>query len=741
MKKWTDEYENSLEFLAGLIPEYLEAQETKKRLKDGFYPDVKERFKAKFHVAPTDAEIQKLGKEQATEMVDKKLLNVSRGESSPGQEDKGTDLPGGRRSHQKYSRSCIKIMPAQRALQSIHAYQVLYYKDEVKEAQLAAREEYVKQCEKEGTAPSHAFAFRNQWLRERFPSESEEVKAKVEEYRLLSTKPCVANETIEERNSRYARNIAKVPKTLEGIGQSLANETGWFASMTIGGPHPAYGGKLVTFSRHFGKTGDGKTYEEFIGAEEFARQLALFDDFLLAAFDESDRKDRVCDAKEGPVVYDDVNMQSEDEDEDEADDAEHSTSSRKENADDKPKRSAIAQLSEYELEKEKNIARNKALLEEHGLAGGASKLLKATGSRKNDAKSSDKNKKSGSSGLATTKGSKDESLKEVEKQDCLGLPALLRQTCRHQAVFNHHRRFLNLSRLSLRQLSRGGHISTTGSEGKEPGDSQQPAPSALFPESVPGGLPLATGNHGRDAGECQRPDPKDTDMSGPGSTTSDVAVANTVAPSNGTVFGEGEVAGVKPSSSLSVPAHVASLWDYLLGLDTRSPWQDLLQAFLVFESCSPLHSSMPTTMRPTEVGSWMKRHRKAGTPKEIDATEFGPCLVAWWRSLQPDKHIQSSASPASYKRDGLEDGIWEKLRKGGPNGLGLVVVALGWWVSAYSNESEPPASLLELLEDVTWVLGQLSTSTTGGEATQDVPRGKRKAGGGGGSRSKRHRGT
>ncbi|KAH6905401.1 hypothetical protein BKA70DRAFT_1431013 [Coprinopsis sp. MPI-PUGE-AT-0042] len=712
MKKWTDEYENSLEFLAGLIPEYLEAQETKKRLKDGFYPDVKERFKAKFHVAPTDAEIQK-------------------GESSPGQEDKGTDLPGGRRSRQKYSQSCIKIMPAQRALQSIHAYQVLYYKDEVKEAQLAACEEYVKQCEKEGTAPSHAFASRNQWLRERFTSESKEVKAKVEEYCLLSTKPCVTDETIEERNGRYARNIAKVPKTLEGIGQSLANETGWFASMTIGGPHPAYGGKLVTFSRHFGKTGDGKTYEEFVGAEEFACQLALFNDFLLAAFDESDHKDRVCDAKEGPVVYDDVNMQSDDEDKDkdkdEADDAEHSTLSRKENADDKPKRSAIAQLSEYELEKEKNIARNKALLEEHGLAGAT------------------RTKSQVLWGLATTEGSKDESPKEVEKQDCTDTqsrtPGSSSSDISPPSGFQSPSMVLEpQSTLSTAAVA-GGHVSTTGSEGKEPADSQRPAPSALFPESVPGGLPLAMGNHGRDVGECQRPDPKDTDMSGPGSTTSDVAVANTVAPSNGTVFGEGEVAGVKPSSSLSVPAHVASLWDYLLGLDTRSPWQDLLQAFLVFESCSPLHGSMPTTMRPTEVGSWMKRHHKAGTPKEIDATEFGPRLVAWWRSLQPDERIQSSASPASYKRDGLEDGIWEKLRKGGPNGLGLVVVALGWWVSAYSNESEPPASLLELLEYVTWVLGQLSTSTTGGEATQDVPRGKRKAGGGGGSCSKRHRGT
>ncbi|KAH6890252.1 hypothetical protein BKA70DRAFT_1234735 [Coprinopsis sp. MPI-PUGE-AT-0042] len=403
-------------------------------------------------------------------------------------------------------------------------------------------------------------------------------------------------------------------------------------------------------------------------------------------------------------------MQSDDEDDDkEADDVEHSTSSRKESADNKPKCSAIAQLSEYELKKEKNIARNKALLEEHGLAGGASKLLKATGSRKNDTKSSDKNKKSGSSGLATTEGGKDESLKEVEKQDCTdtqsrtpgsSLSDILPPSSFQPPLMVHEPQ----STLSTAVVA-GGQVLTTGSKGKCYG-------STLFPESVPGGLPSATGNHSKDAGECQRPGWNLKQ-------TSDIGVANTVAPGNGTVFGEGAVAGVKPRSSLS---------DYLPGRTSYRLFSCLNQVRRFM--------SMPTTMCPTEVDFWMKRHRKAGTPKEIDAAEFGPHLVAWWHSLQRDERIQSSASPASYKHNGLEDGIWEKLRKGGPNGLGLVVVALGWWVSAYSEESEPSASLLELLEDVTWVLGQLSTSTIGGEAMQDMPRGNRKAGGGGGSRSK-----
>ncbi|KAH6886030.1 hypothetical protein BKA70DRAFT_1236758 [Coprinopsis sp. MPI-PUGE-AT-0042] len=750
MKKWTEEYENSLEFLAGLIPDYLEAQEKKKPLKDGFYPDVKQRFKSRFNVTPTDAEIAKFGNEQAAQMADKRLLNrisswfpnntrpgstvfqPPRGASTFAQDDKTTIASGERRSRQKFSRSCIKIMPAQRLLQSTHAYQLLYYKDEVKDAQVAAREEYLEQCKKDGTSPSHAFAFRNQWLRDRFESESNEVKAKVEEYR-LSTKPAVDDETPEERNMRYARNIAKVPKTLEGIGQSIANETGWFASMVIGGPHPAYGGKVVTFSRHYGKTRDGNTYEEFLGAEESARQLSLFDDFLLAAFDASNCKDYICDTKEGPVVYDGVSDQSDDDDDDDddGDTSQSTTRSPKNNC------SAVAQLSEYELEKERNIARNNALLAELGLSGGASKTIKAAVSRQNQETVSDQNEDL-SSGLATAsdEGDHDQYDQTPKKPDSIDAQGQTESLTPLPSCFPAGGpQLLETPTAHKPATPLGGTTSTTPNEVGNAGGSRKPTPPLDF---SPGELPSLTGSRISDEGESRAPDPIDTNIGGPGAATPAPTTANLAAPSNGSTAGPGKDVGAEPTSELVAPAHVtAALWEYLSGIDTKSPWQDLLQAYLKFEASSPPHSSMPTTMCPAEVGSWMKRHHKAGTPKDVDATAFGPRLLAWWHSLQPDERLQSSSSPASYKREGLEAGIWESLRKGGANGLVLIVISLGWWISAHGIDNDPPASLSEVLEDVTWVLGHLSTSSVGGEVAQDLPRGKRKASGGEISRSKR----
>jgi len=76
-KRWTEQYDGAFQFLAAEIPLYLKCQEEKKPLKDGFYPDMTQKFKEKYPQVPSAAEVRKYGQEDAERMVDKRLLDVS----------------------------------------------------------------------------------------------------------------------------------------------------------------------------------------------------------------------------------------------------------------------------------------------------------------------------------------------------------------------------------------------------------------------------------------------------------------------------------------------------------------------------------------------------------------------------------------------------------------------------------------------------------------------------------------
>ncbi|KAH6880248.1 hypothetical protein BKA70DRAFT_1239037 [Coprinopsis sp. MPI-PUGE-AT-0042] len=717
--------------LANIIPDFLKAQENKTPLKDLFYPDVKNKFIATFpeSIVPTEADIQKYGKEKAEQVLDKLLLerimqwfpnNMRPGSkvcfvqakstlASAPQKPKAED----RRSCQNYSQSCIRIMPARRTLQPFQAYQVLFYKGEVKEAQEAARKAYVAQCEKDGTTPMGLFAFRNRWLRDRLESESDEVKAQVEERRKIHVSK--SQETDDERNQRYAKNIPKMPKTLQGIGQSVAEETGWFVSITVGGPHPSYGGKLVTLSycsQHFGRTPDGKGFAEFIGKEEYDRHLHLFDDFLLASFDDTNRTARAVEHKEGPVEYDNVDAYSEgEEDEEEKDDKDdadadadnnndqdsegegdqlttQSASNAKTGSEDdkqtpKAKKSATSQLSEYELERERNIARNKAKLQELGLLSASSKILGAK--KKKTAKQH--------SAKAT------ESNREQDEEEQGGGEKEFEGDNNPPQPPEHSKQ--NNAPQADSSISTGALVS----------DEQPP----LLPTTtVTDGSQTAVGyNESTIQGGPTEGNDAPTAIAGVGLDLNEEANAIPPAASNHDVpQDEVDLEKNQPTDDemavdfkFPVPAHMSSLWEYLSG-NSNATWRALLEQYLEFESTSPplgvcLYLACQPRCDPPEVGLWMKRHRKAGTPKEVTADDFGPRLLGWWHSLQPEGRVTPDLSPSSYRREDTAVA----------NGLSLFVVAFAWWMSA-NGDNPLSSTMAELLKDVIWVLGRLISSAT-----------------------------
>ncbi|KAI0059385.1 hypothetical protein BV25DRAFT_1773930, partial [Artomyces pyxidatus] len=81
--------------------------------------------------------------------------------------------------------------------------------------------------------------------------------------------------------------------------------------------------------------------------------------------------------------------------------------------------------------------------------------------------------------------------------------------------------------------------------------------------------------------------------------------------------------------------------------------------------------------RPKEVGWWVQRHRVYEKPPAItDVRAYGGTLKGWWASLQPS--WRGAAWPLT-KGEEPEDENWDKTRKGGANGIVMLVIALAWW--------------------------------------------------------------
>ena len=97
-------------------------------------------------------------------------------------------------------------------------------------------------------------------------------------------------------------------------------------------------------------------------------------------------------------------------------------------------------------------------------------------------------------------------------------------------------------------------------------------------------------------------------------------------------------------------------------------------------------------------------------PEVNDPKEYGDFWNAWWWSMQPS--WKDPESPFDLPSEALA-ASWSHLLCGGPNGLLLVILALGWWMkgSACTNLS----LIKEAAIDITWVLDQLRLTLNTGD--------------------------
>ena len=140
--------------------------------------------------------------------------------------------------------------------------------------------------------------------------------------------------------------------------------------------------------------------------------------------------------------------------------------------------------------------------------------------------------------------------------------------------------------------------------------------------------------------------------------------------------------------------------------------------------CTPsTHShtlqGLPPAHRPQEWKSWTVRGRKGAQPYHImpaisNVKEFGLACINWWHMLQPSfQHNEHGSMPLpNLIRPDLEglDDEWELLRKGGPNGLVMVLLLFTWWGQKAQNAPEVIHQWHTAMVDLRHVLEAMGTT-------------------------------
>ena len=96
------------------------------------------------------------------------------------------------------------------------------------------------------------------------------------------------------------------------------------------------------------------------------------------------------------------------------------------------------------------------------------------------------------------------------------------------------------------------------------------------------------------------------------------------------------------------------------------------------------------TGHPDQVTIWIKDHRKFDVMPDVsdNLDQFAESWSRWWLRLQPDWR---SSENGPLIEDFLDDPDFPELEKGGPNGIFLLILSLGWWGMAISDQ-EPSKS-------------------------------------------------
>ncbi|KAG6835530.1 hypothetical protein H0H93_000483 [Arthromyces matolae] len=141
-------------------------------------------------------------------------------------------------------------------------------------------------------------------------------------------------------------------------------------------------------------------------------------------------------------------------------------------------------------------------------------------------------------------------------------------------------------------------------------------------------------------------------------------------------------------NSVVPPAWLLAAREHFLARDLGNDWKVCIDTWERFEASLNYHNSkgLPCAKeRPSEWSQWVsKSHRSyRSTPVITDPMEFGLATVSWWKKIQPSVR-QASLTELPVPIDECQlanevGDVWAPLRKGGPNGMIIMVTLLSWW--------------------------------------------------------------
>ncbi|KAH9887554.1 hypothetical protein C8Q73DRAFT_617778, partial [Cubamyces lactineus] len=133
------------------------------------------------------------------------------------------------------------------------------------------------------------------------------------------------------------------------------------------------------------------------------------------------------------------------------------------------------------------------------------------------------------------------------------------------------------------------------------------------------------------------------------------------------------------------PQWVVEAKTYLAAVSQDKRWKEAvrswegLEALLQYPSGQGPDSRLPTKNRPMQVRQWIQTHRQyEKIPTIRNVAQYGAEWELWWHALQPEMRLGEAGE--LQRPEALAEGdSWSVLRRGGPNGFFLVLLALSWW--------------------------------------------------------------
>ncbi|TFK80100.1 hypothetical protein K466DRAFT_504480, partial [Polyporus arcularius HHB13444] len=162
------------------------------------------------------------------------------------------------------------------------------------------------------------------------------------------------------------------------------------------------------------------------------------------------------------------------------------------------------------------------------------------------------------------------------------------------------------------------------------------------------------------------------------------------------------------------PKWIVDARDYLYSVSEEEWWRELVSVWLQFEEALGYADGqnqanwLAPKGRPEEVAYWIRRGRKYEKPPKVNSIPtFVNAFRKWWMRLQPStRRAPESAWPMPRVAPPSLD-AWSDVRRGGSNGLFMVVMCLAWWTTALGGDADT-ADIKEAVGDVVWACEQMA---------------------------------